>query len=162
MHTSPSPDQHTHRPTPTPTRLQAWPCNNTTLHMRRPTLGPGCLVLVQGATVKKHGVAEFGQACVTARHVPRNTCCRHKGLHDYKRVSSRLAYTAEHKSTWNYSYTNTLTPIFVPAAYKPPSLLDWNRKNDGSQKRPKSAVTRGLRVCTSPCEDKRGGRLYEL
>ena len=58
--------------------------------------------------MKKHGVAEFGQACVTTRHVPQNTCCRHKGLHDYKRVSSRPAYTAEHKSTWNYFFFSRL------------------------------------------------------
>ena len=49
----------------------------------------------------------FGQACITTRHVPQNTCCRHKPtlpLHDDKRVSNKPAYTPEHKSTWNYSY----------------------------------------------------------
>ena len=34
-------------------------------------------VLVQGAKVRRHGVAVCGQARVTARHVPRNTHCRH-------------------------------------------------------------------------------------
>ena len=41
----------------------------------RPNMGQ---VLVQGAKMRKHGVAVFGQARVTARHVPRNTCCRYK------------------------------------------------------------------------------------
>ena len=62
----------------------------------------------------------FGQAHITARHVPPNTCCRHKPippLHDDKRVSPRPAYTPEHKSTWNYSYTSSLPPISTfPAA----------------------------------------------
>ena len=35
-------------------------------------------VLVQGAKVRKHRVGVFGQAHSTARHVPRNKCCRHK------------------------------------------------------------------------------------
>ena len=55
-----------------------------------------------------------------------------------------LLHTPEHKSTWNYSYTNTLPPILtLPAActkkesYKPHSLLDWNCKSDGSKKEPK-------------------------
>ena len=59
-------------------------------------------------------------------------------LHDYQRVSNRPASTPEHKSTWNCSYTNTLTPVFtLPAActkHKPQSLLYWNRKIDGSKK----------------------------
>ena len=61
----------------------------------------------------------IGQACVTARHVPQNTSCRHRPtlVHGYKKVSNRPAYTPQHKSTWNYSYTNTLTPIWtLPAA----------------------------------------------
>ena len=38
-------------------------------------------------------------------------------VHDNKRVSNRLAYTPEHKSTWYYNYTNTLTPMLtLPAA----------------------------------------------
>ena len=39
-----------------------------------PTTGQ---VLVQGAKVRKHGVPVFGQARVTARHVPWETSCRH-------------------------------------------------------------------------------------
>ena len=39
-----------------------------------------------------------------------------------KRVSNSPAHTPQHKSTWEYSYTNTLPPILtLPAA--------WNRKN---------------------------------
>ena len=44
--------------------------------------------------MRKRGVAVFGQAHVTAQHVPRNTCCRHKPtrpLHDYNRVSVQQA-----------------------------------------------------------------------
>ena len=64
-------------------------------------------------------------------------CDRHSGgkkrfVHHYQRVSNRLAYTPEHKSTCNYSYANTLTPILtLPTACRklqPHSLLDWNRK----------------------------------
>ena len=93
-------------------------------------------ILVQGAKVRKHGCAVFGQARFTVRHVPRNTCCRRNTtlpLRDY----NRPAYTPEHNSTWNYSYTNTLTPILTflqpEQSYKPHSILDWNR-NDGSKK----------------------------
>ena len=39
---------------------------------------PPVQVLVQGAKVRKHGVTVFGQASVTARHVPRNTSSRQK------------------------------------------------------------------------------------
>ena len=35
-------------------------------------------VLVQGTKVRKHGVTVFGQARVTAQHVPRSTRCRQK------------------------------------------------------------------------------------
>ena len=59
-------------------------------------------------------------------------------LHDYEGVSNRLAYNSEHNCTWNYSYTTTLTPFLQPAqTYKPHSLMDWNRKNNDSEKRPK-------------------------
>ena len=82
-----------------------------------PLAGEG---LVQGAKMRKHGVAVFGQARVAAQHVPRSTCCRHKPtlpLHDNKRVSNRPAYTPEHKSTLKDSHTNTFTPRLTrPAA----------------------------------------------
>ena len=58
--------------------------------------------LVQGAQVRKHRVTVLGQARVTARQIPWNTCCRHKQtppLHDYKTVSNTPAYTPEHNST---------------------------------------------------------------
>ena len=38
---------------------------------------PPCQVLVPGPKVQKHGVPVFGQARVSARHVLRNTSCRH-------------------------------------------------------------------------------------
>ena len=94
-------------------------------------------------------------ACVTARHRPRNTCCRHKPtppLHDYKRASNRPSHTPEHKSTWNYTYTNTLIPILaLPAAsqsYKP--ILYWI----GTAK---TMVPKKAQKCgnlESPCLDK--------
>ena len=71
-------------------------------------------VLLQGAKVRKQGVAVFGQARVTMQRGPGNSCYRHKPtlpLHDYKRVSNRPAYRPEHNTTWNYSNTNTLPPI---------------------------------------------------
>ena len=38
-------------------------------------------------------------------------------VHDYERVSNRPAYTPEYKSTWNYSCSNTLSPILtLPAS----------------------------------------------
>ena len=56
----------------TPARVQSCPSGGGP---------PSCLnmgqVLIQGAKVRKHGVAVLGQARVTVRHVPRNTCCSH-------------------------------------------------------------------------------------
>ena len=38
-------------------------------------------------------------------------------VHDYERVSNRPAYTPEYRSTWNYSCSNTLSPILtLPAS----------------------------------------------
>ena len=34
-------------------------------------------------------------------------------VHDYERVSNRPAYTPEYKSTWNYSCSNTVSPILT-------------------------------------------------
>ena len=71
----------------------------------------------------KHGVAVFGQACVTARHLPRNACrdrrcgSEKRMGNDYKKVSHRPTKTQEHKGTWNHSHTTTLAPILtLPAA----------------------------------------------
>ena len=67
----------------------------------------------------------------------------------YKRVSNRPAYTPKHKSTWTYSYNNTLTPILIlPAAYKPHALMDWNRKIMVPKRAQKSGNM------GSPCLDK--------
>ena len=82
-----------------------------------------------GSQGKKHGAAVFGQARITVRHVTWNTCCRHKPtlVHDDKRMPNTPAHTAEPKSTWDYSYTNTLTPILtLPAARtKLQNFLYW-------------------------------------
>ena len=53
-----------------------------------PALLNGCLphplcpnmgqVRVQGGKLRKHRVVVFGQARVTTRHLPRNTCCRQR------------------------------------------------------------------------------------
>jgi hypothetical protein len=51
-------------------------CQGATTDTYRPCPNTG-QVLVQGAKVRKHRVSMFGQARVTARHVPRTTCCRH-------------------------------------------------------------------------------------
>ena len=71
------------------------------------------------------------------------------------------AHAPEHKSTWNYGYTNTLPPMLLQPAqsYKPQSLLDWNRlepQNRWFHKKAQKCGTTG-----SPCLDKpvlgRGG-----
>ena len=100
-----------------------------------------------------------GQKCGNMglpRHAPCNTCCRHKPplpLHDNKRVSSRPAYTPEHKSTWNYSHTITLPPILtLPAACTELQTTFSTRlelENRWFQKQPKRAETLGCRVWTS-------------
>ena len=81
-------------------------------------------------------------------------------LHDYKRVSKRPTYSPEHNTTWKYTHTNTSPPIStLPAArksYKPHSLLDWKRKNDGSQKRPKK-MWKCVAAFGQAGVDKRGG-----
>ena len=88
--------------------------------------GPPCpntgQVLVQGAKVRKQGVAMFGHARVTARHVPRTTRWQPYPLMATKGCPT--AYSPEHKSAWNY--TNTL-PLYGPflqlaQSYKPYSL----------------------------------------
>ena len=114
-------------------------------------------VLVQGAKVRKHGVAVCGQACVAARYAPWITCCRQKPslpLHDYKRVSNRPTYTPEHKSTWNHTYTNTLIPILtLPAActkLQTTFSVGLEPQKRWIHKKPKSAETWGRHVWTSP------------
>ena len=124
---------------------------------------PPLFSLVQGAKVRKHGFAVFGQARVTARHVPRNTCCRHKPtlpLHDCKRVSNTPAYTPEHKSTWNYSYTNTAPVLTLPAACTEPQTtfsvgLEPQKKQTMVQKKAQKCGNTG-----SPCLDKGQGTLF--
>ena len=110
-------------------------------------------VLVQGA---KRG--NTWSPCLN-KPVLRNTCCRHKPtvrLHDYKRVSNGPAHTPEHKSTWNYTYTNTFPPIvtLATAGTKPQTTFSiaLEPQKRWFQKRPKIA---------EPCLDKpvsgRGG-----
>ena len=103
-------------------------------------------VLVQEAKARRHRVAVFGQARVTARDAPRNTCCRHAPtlpLHDYKRGSTRSAYTPD---------PNTLLPhgpFLQPAQSDEPHWVGTAKR--WFQKRPKKAKTRGHRVCMSLC-----------
>ena len=97
----------------------------------RPNMGK---VLVQGAKARKHGVARG-----TARHVPRNTCCRHQPslpLHDYNRVPNTPAHTPEHKRT--YKATNHVLDRTGTAKAMVP------------KKRPENAETRGRCVWTRP------------
>ena len=82
--------------------------------------------------MRENGVAVFGQARATAQHVTWNTCGRHKPtlpLHDCKRVSHRPAYTPEHKSTWDYRYTNTFDTHMDPSCSlhkATKSILYWS------------------------------------
>ena len=70
-----------------------------------------------GGLKRMHVNHRAPKARVTARHVPRNTCRHPSPFNDYKRGSNSPAPPPEHKSTWKYSYTNTLTPILIlPAA----------------------------------------------
>ena len=51
--------------------------------------------------------------------------------------------TRAHGSTATPTLCHPQRPFLQPAqSHKPPSLLEWNRENDGSKKRPKSAETR--------------------
>ena len=62
--------------------------------------------------MRKHGVAVFGQACVTmAEHMPHakaNPTPQNMTIR-----SNRPAHTPDHKSAWNYNYTNTLPPMLI-------------------------------------------------
>ena len=81
--------------------------------------GGGVVLRRRGAKVQKHGVTAFGQAGVTAPHVPRNTCCSNATPtpHNMTIQSNRPADTPEHKSTCSYTGTNTLPPTWaLPAA----------------------------------------------
>ena len=141
--------------------LEKWP--NTCLPPPPPWPNLGQF-LVQGAKVRKHGVTVFGQARVTARHVPRNTCCRHKSTLPPQNMtvqSNRPAYTPEHKSTWNDSYVNTLPPILTPSCSLHNAanhVLFWiGTAKAMVPKKTQKCGNRGRRVWTSPCEDGRGG-----
>ena len=105
--------------------------------------------------MQKHGVDVFGEARVTAWHVPRNTCCRHKPappLHDDKRVSNKPAHTPGHKSTWDHSDTNTVAPtLTLPVACTKRHItfsIGLEPPKRWFHKKPKSAETRGRRVTT--------------
>ena len=64
--------------------------------------------------MRQHGVAVFGRG--TARHVPRDTCCRQATPPPRNMTvqSNSPAHTPQHKSTWNHSHTGTLTPTRTP------------------------------------------------
>ena len=134
------------------------------MHLCSPSCPDMHQVLVQGAKMRKHGVPVFGQARVTARHVPRNTCCAHNPtlpLHDYKVVPNTPAHTPEHRSTRNYTHTDTFPPTWtLPAPaqrYKPPYLLDWNRKSGGSKKKAQKCRNTGLMCLHKPALGQSGG-----
>ena len=100
-----------------------------------------------------------GSPCLDRPMLPRGTY-HGTPLHDYKTVPKRPAHTPEHKSTWNYSCTNTFTPILTLHAARTKlhttvSIGSAPQKRR-FQKRPKRAATRVRRVWTSPCSDKGG------
>ena len=69
-------------------------------------------VLVQAAKGRKHGVAVFGKARVTAWHVPGNTCCRHKptlplNIYNTKRQASIRPRTQEHMELQQHQHFDT-------------------------------------------------------
>ena len=70
-------------------------------------------------------------------------------MHHHKRGPNTPASTPEHKSTWNCSYTHTMTPgLTFPAActkLQTTVSLYWNHKNSGSEKACKCGNT-GLLV----------------
>ena len=73
-----------------------------------------------------HAVRMYCSPCVEGPKTQADTdslfvhcwhCSEKTIAHDDQRVSNRPAYTPEHKSAWDDSYTNTLTPIVtLPAA----------------------------------------------
>ena len=78
-------------------------------------------------------------------------------LHDHKRVSNRPAHPPGQKSTWNYSYGNTLRHILTSCSLHQATnrIPYWigTAKNDGPQKSPK-VQTHGVAVSASPCWDR--------
>ena len=118
----------------------------------------------KGAKVRKHGVAVFGQARVAARHVPRNT--RVAGIsHPYPLMTTKqcpIHQRTPHntRAHVNHSYTYTLTPTWTPPAACTKLQITFSiglaPQKRWFQKRPKCAETRGRRVWTSLCSDKRG------
>ena len=106
----------------------------------------------------KHGVAVFVQACVTARHLPRNTCCRHKPtlpLHNYKRVSNRPAYTPrtqEHMELQLHQHFDTHIDPSCSLHKATNRIPYWIRTAETMiPKRCTSAGKRGRRVWTIRC-----------
>ena len=83
----------------------------------------------------------FGQTCVTAQHVLRNTCYRPKPtlpLKTYQHTATGQRTppnTRAHGGTATPTLCHPYGPFLQPAqSYKPRSPLDWNRKNGGSKK----------------------------
>ena len=106
---------------------------------------PPCLntgqLWFRGQEKQKHGFAVFGQARVTARHVPRNTCGRRKPtlpLH----VHQASTHPGTQKHVELQLHQHFYAHIDPSQSHKPHSLMRCNRKNGGSKKKPKSAETR--------------------
>ena len=76
-------------------------------------------------------------------------------------VSQLIRQPPQHKGTWNNSYINTLPSMLtLPAActrLQTTFSIELEPQKQWFLKRPKSAKTRGRRVWTSPCSDKRSG-----
>ena len=134
---------------------------------------PPVLTRVQGAKVERHGVAVFGHARVTAWHVPRTTRCRHqpplpppfmttKGCPTAQRTPHNT--TQAHMALQLHPHCSTHTDPSCSLHNATDHLLYWigNRKNDGSNKRPQSAETRGRRVWRSPGKAQSSFRLHRF
>ena len=117
-----------------------------------------------GGRGRKHGVAVCGHARGTAGHAPRTTCCRHEptlALHDYQTVTHSPAHTPEHKSTWNDTHANTLTPIQTrPAActrLQTKVSIGWEPLKRRFQKKTQKLRRPGVAAFGQACVGTRGG-----
>ena len=92
-----------------------------------------------GAEVWEHGGrGVLDKARGTARHVPRNTRCRHQPPPlplTHTPSPAHTPTTQQHMALHPHHHS---APSCGPAQrYTPLSRLEWNRKTDGSKKRPK-------------------------
>ena len=99
-------------------------------------------VLVQGAKVRKHGVAVFGQARVAARHIPWSTYADesqpYPSKHDNtKQQASIHPRTQERMELQLHQHFDTHIDPCCSLPKATNHNLYWDRKNDGSKKHPK-------------------------